>query len=104
MTALSDVLESYNDNPTDVDLYHDDYDIESPTMAECCLKMFTAEGLKEFESVLNAKVERVRVEGEDWVSVFVTGVKHSEVEQLSYSQAGHCSVGDYDKWFCEVFC
>jgi hypothetical protein len=102
MTALRDVPESYNDNPTDVDLYHNDYDIESPTMAECCLKAFTEEGLKEFETILNAKVERVRPEGKDWVSIFVTGVNHHEVERFSLSQAGYCLVDDYEKWFFEV--
>jgi hypothetical protein len=101
---LRDVLASYNDNPVDVDLYHDEYDEEFPTMAECCLKEFTDEGLKEFEKVLNAKVEKIRPEGKDWVSIFVTGIKHSEVERLSLSQAGYCSVEDYQKWFCNISC
>jgi hypothetical protein len=100
--TLRDVLKSYNDSPKDVDLYHWDYDEESATMVECCLKMLTEDGLKHFETVLNAKVEKVDEEREDWVSVYVTGIKYRKIEELALSQAGYCSVEDYEKWFKEV--
>jgi hypothetical protein len=99
---LKEFLAQLDDEPKDVDLYHWDYDEESATMVECCLKAFTAEGQKEFEKVLNAKVERVTPESKDWVSVYVTGVKYREVERMSLSQAGYCSLEDYEKWFREV--
>jgi hypothetical protein len=99
---LKEFLAQLGDEPKDVDLYHWDYDEESATMVECCLKAFTAEGLKEFEKVLNAKVKRVNPEGKDWVSVYVTGVKYRVVERVSLSQAEYCSVEDYEKWFREL--
>jgi hypothetical protein len=103
--TLRDVLESYNDSPKDVDLYHWDYDLEFATMVDCSMNMFTAEGLKKFDKILNAKVEKVYEERSkyisNWVSVYVTGINYHKVEELALSQAGYCSVEDYEKWFRE---
>lgn len=38
---LRELLESFNENPHDVDLYHWDYDEEYATMADLSMKDFT---------------------------------------------------------------
>jgi hypothetical protein len=96
---LCELLKSYSEYPQDVDLYHDDRYEESATMVGLSLKDFTEAGLQEFAHVLDAEVTEVITKGLDWVSVFITGVHHREIERLSLSHAGYCSVKDYDKWF-----
>ena len=96
---LIDLLKQLNDNPKDVDLYHWDCDSEAYTMAALSLKDFTASGLTEFQIALNMDVERVQEETKSWLSVWVKGAHHSQVERLSMSHAGYCSVDDYNDWF-----
>ena len=96
---LRELLMNLNENPKDVDLYHDDYDAESATMVELSLKDFTEDGLKEFCVTLDMEVANVREESETWLSVWVKGASLSHIQRLSLSHAGYCSVEDYDKWF-----
>ncbi|GHU55157.1 hypothetical protein AGMMS49975_16570 [Clostridia bacterium] len=96
---LRELLESYNSKPQDVDLYHWDYDEESATMVDLSMKGFTEAGLEEFKNVLDAEVVRVTAEGENWVSVFVKGVNHNRVAELSYAHSGNVTQEEYDRLF-----
>ncbi len=96
---LRDLLETFNGDPRDVDLFHADYDEESATMVDLSLNDFTEEGLKEFKIVLDTKVVRVEAMGGNWISVYVDGVDYSQIESLALSHAGYCLCEDYDRWF-----
>ena len=96
---LRDLLETFNENPQDIDLYHWDYDEESATMVELSMKDFTENGLEEFRVVLDMEVVQVRREDDNWVSVWVKGAHHSHVESLSLAHAGYCSEENYKRWF-----
>jgi hypothetical protein len=94
-----ELLETYNDKPQDVDLYHWEYDEEFGTMVELSMKSFTEAGLEEFKEVLDADVARITAEGEDWVSVFVKGVNHKRVAELAYAHVGNVTSKEYDRLF-----
>ncbi|MDR1001703.1 MAG: hypothetical protein LBL82_00310 [Oscillospiraceae bacterium] len=104
---LRELLKTFNGHPQNVDLYHDDYDAEGAddydaegaTIAECCLNNFTEDGLSQFSEVLNANIVHISANGQDWISIFVTGVPLSAVLALSNSHAGNCSEECYTKWF-----
>lgn len=96
---LRELLESFNENPHDVDLYHWDYDEEYATMADLSMKDFTEKWLEKFRDVLDSEIAMTHNEGQNWISVFVKGVKRSHVEDLASSHAGYCSEENYKLWF-----
>ncbi len=84
----------------DLDLYHDEYELDNEaTMSGVNMGMFTPEGLKAFEDVLNAEVVKSGARGEKWYAAIVSGVPYKRVEKLQWAQSGYIDEETYDKWF-----
>lgn len=85
----------------DLDLLHEEEDIDYATMCEVNMGNFEPAGLERFASVLNAEVTLVRPQGNNYYEVFVKGVSASKVEALSRAHSGMCSVDNYNRWFTD---
>lgn len=60
--------------------------------------ILTDAGKKEFERVLNAKVENIGATSEGNIKIFITGTSAHRIEKFSEIVSGRCTREEYDKW------
>lgn len=76
------------------DIFHDEYDDVFPSIVDLNISDLTEEGLKKFQSVLDAEVVFVRD-----TDVCLSGVKPSALNLFASALCGMVSQQTYDKWF-----